>query len=71
MSINGNIKDFAINGYTYHNLITHGTLAKKQFDGILLVDDPNLALEFDGIFNFKIEFESSLMILFYSISLDN
>jgi len=52
MNIDGTIKEFIINNYAYHNIITHGTLAKKQFNGTLMVDDPNLALEFDGGINY-------------------
>ncbi len=48
MDIDGVIPEFTINGYTYQNIITHGTVAKKQFTGKVLVDDPNLGLEFDG-----------------------
>lgn len=53
MNIDGNIKELGINDYAYQNIITHGTLAKKQFEGTLLVDDPNLALEFDGGINYS------------------
>ena len=53
MDIDGTISELTIKGYPYHNIITHGTLAKKQFNGTLLVDDPNLALEFDGGINYS------------------
>jgi hypothetical protein len=53
MKIDGTISEFGINGYVYHNIITRGTLAKKQFDGVLQVDDPNLALEFDGSIDYS------------------
>ncbi|MFI4962774.1 MAG: translocation/assembly module TamB domain-containing protein [Legionellales bacterium] len=53
LKIDGTIKEFTLKGYPYHNIITHGTLAKKQFNGTLLVDDPNLALEFDGGINYS------------------
>lgn len=48
LRLDGVIKDMEVNKYRYHNLSTQGTLAKKQFDGKLLIDDPNLALDFDG-----------------------
>lgn len=48
VDIDGTISQFTINGYAYQNIMTHGTVAKKQFNGKLLVDDPNLGLEFDG-----------------------
>jgi len=53
LNVDGTIKEFGINNYLYHNIITHGTLAKKQFNGTLIVDDPNLALEFDGGINYS------------------
>ncbi|MCW3121932.1 MAG: hypothetical protein JWQ38_1424, partial [Flavipsychrobacter sp.] len=52
LNIDGVVKEVGINKYAYHNIITHGTLAKKQFNGTLIVDDPNLALEFDGGINY-------------------
>ena len=53
LNLDGNVKEITLNNYAYHNIITHGTLAKKQFNGTLLVDDPNLALEFDGDINYS------------------
>lgn len=48
VNLDGTIGELNINNYAYHNITTLGTLGKKQFNGKLLVDDPNLALEFDG-----------------------
>ena len=53
LTVDGNITEIGVNGYNYHNIQTSGILAKKQFDGKLLVDDPNLALEFDGGINYS------------------
>ena len=53
MNIDGTISELVLNGYAYHGLITHGVLAKKEFNGSLLVDDPNLALEFNGFINYS------------------
>ena len=52
LNIDGNIRQIRIDSYTYHNISTHGVLAKKQFDGNVLIDDPNLALRFDGRVNY-------------------
>ncbi len=52
LHIDGVINDFMVNDYRYHNITTHGTLAKKQFDGKLQVDDTSLALAFDGSLNY-------------------
>ena len=53
VNLDGNISELALKGYPYHNIATKGILAKKQFTGSLLVDDPNLALEFDGAIDFS------------------
>jgi translocation-and-assembly-module (TAM) inner membrane subunit TamB-like protein len=53
LNIDGTVKEISLKGYPYRNIITHGTLAKKQFKGTLLVDDPNLGLEFDGGFDYN------------------
>jgi hypothetical protein len=66
LKIDGYIFEFGVYGYPYHNINTHGILTRKQFDGNLLVDDPNLALEFDGSVNYseklmKIKAEAHLL----------
>ncbi len=48
VDVDGTISALTLNGYNYQNILTQGKVAKKQFVGKLLVDDPNLALEFDG-----------------------
>lgn len=48
VQLNANIAYIGYNGYNYKNIIAEGVLAKKKFDGKLLVDDPNLALAFNG-----------------------
>ncbi len=52
LNLNGIISTLTLNKYTYHNISTNGVLAKKQFKGNILVDDSNLALQFDGDVNF-------------------
>jgi len=53
VTINGFINHFDVNGYRYHNITAEGKLAKKRFDGNVLVDDPNLALAFYGDVDFN------------------
>lgn len=53
LNVDGQINEIGIKGYDYHNITNHGVLTKKQFNGTLLVDDPNLALEFDGWINYN------------------
>lgn len=52
LRLDGEIGEFVVNGYRYHKIFTEGTLARQQFDGRVLVDDPNLALDFDGHVNY-------------------
>ncbi len=40
-------------GFSFKNLSAQGTLSKKQFNGTLQVDDPNLALGFHGALDFS------------------
>jgi len=53
INIDGKIDAFKVYDYTYHNLLTNGTLAKKRFDGTLWIDDPNLAMEFEGSLDYR------------------
>ena len=48
VDIDGSVSGLFIKGYNYHNITTKGQLAKRQFDGSLMIDDPNFSLEFDG-----------------------
>jgi hypothetical protein len=52
LDIDGQISEFTVNKYPYRNISTKGTLAKKQFNGAVLIDDPNLALSFEGGINY-------------------
>jgi hypothetical protein len=53
MDIDGVISEFTVKGYPYHNIINKGTLAKKQFIGSLLIDDPHLGMTFNGGINYS------------------
>lgn len=53
LNLDGTISEMTLNSYAYHNISTNGKLAKKQFSGKIMVDDPNLALEFDGDVDFS------------------
>ena len=53
INMDGNISEITINNYAYHGIITHGVLGKKKFNGNLLVDDPNLALDFKGSLDYS------------------
>ncbi len=53
MQVNAFINRLDFNGYSYQNLNAEGTLAKRRFTGNLIVDDPNLALAFNGNIDFN------------------
>lgn len=46
--VNAFISRLGLYGYNYSNISADGVLGGKKFDGKILVDDPNLALSFDG-----------------------
>ncbi len=49
--IKGNINSLYFNKYNYKNLLVDGTMIKSIFQGNIIVNDPNLQMEFDGILN--------------------
>jgi hypothetical protein len=50
----GRIDSIEINQYQYRNIDLNGDIKNKQFDGRLIVDDPNLKMQFDGKFNLNV-----------------
>lgn len=66
-SMNANFSAFEYNNYRYTNItVTEGTLAKEVFDGNVIVDDPNIYLEYNGFVDFvdtdnpKLEFTAKI-----------
>lgn len=53
MKLVGAISEFTIKDYTYHNIVTNGLLAKKQFAGNVVISDSNLSMVFDGGINYS------------------
>lgn len=51
--IDASIGHITYRGYAYQNITAEGVLAKNKFTGKLLVDDPNLALAFNGDADFS------------------
>jgi len=65
--VSGVINSFIFENYNYQNITLSGNFKNPLFDGLLVIDDPNLNLEFKGLvdiseelnrfdFNAKIEF---------------
>lgn len=53
VEINASVGHVSYLGYDYQNIFAEGVLAKKRFDGKVLIDDPNLAMAFNGSFDFN------------------
>lgn len=51
-NINGTIKSFQFNGYTYNNLAVNGNVKNKQFTGNLSARDTNATFDFTGSVDF-------------------
>ena len=47
--INGTIPSFIFEGYDYRNIIVSGNLKNPLFDGELIIDDPNIKMNFKGL----------------------
>jgi hypothetical protein len=52
VSMDGLVKRVELKGYDYRNIDITGTLKNKQFNGSLLIDDPNLFVDFNGLIDF-------------------
>jgi len=48
----GEIRSIEINKYDYKNVKIEGELTNRKFDGALSINDPNIAMEFLGRFDF-------------------
>jgi hypothetical protein len=53
MTITGQIESIELMRYNYENLDISGNISNKKFNGSLLVEDPNVFLDFQGIIDFE------------------
>lgn len=53
LTMDGIVQRLDFKQYTYRNLELAGTLVKKRFNGNLLLDDPNLFVDFNGLLDFS------------------
>ena len=51
-TFNGQIQSLEMNGYAYHNISASGNFRHHAFSGNIDIDDPNLAMTFDGAIDF-------------------
>lgn len=54
-AFNGKVDSVNINGYNYKNIQIDGILDNRMFDGLAIVNDPNLKFDFLGTLNFNPE----------------
>ena len=52
-SIDGNVTSFTYLGYTYNDFKIDGNLDRQLFEGKFGIEDPNIALSFDGTVNLR------------------
>ena len=50
--VDGQLKQFEVNGYNYHNIIAKGIVDRKKFDGALAINDSNLIVNLTGLVDF-------------------
>jgi len=51
--LSGRVGALGFRGYTYTGIQADGVLGRRRFEGKAIVDDPNLALSFDGALDFS------------------
>ncbi len=52
-SLKGNVSHFAYNGYDYKNIAINGNFKLPIYKGSIIVNDPNLKMNFEGLVNFS------------------
>jgi hypothetical protein len=52
-NIDANLESLTWNGYAYHNIQAHGTIANKLFSGTAIVNDTNVHLNFNGTIDYS------------------
>ncbi len=50
--IDGQLKQFEVYGYNYHNITAKGIADRKKFDGALAINDSNLIVNLTGLVDF-------------------
>ena len=51
-NLDGRIESFLVNDYNFRSIDVKGTVAKRLFNGELVVNDPNLAVKMNGLVDF-------------------
>lgn len=67
VAFEGNIEQMYLNGYTYSDIYANGTFRQEFFDGIVVVNDPNAMLNFNG----QIDFTTKEPVLAFSSEIEH
>lgn len=67
MDMDGVVNSLDYKGYDYRNIAIAGNLSNKSFNGNLLIDDPNLKLDFKGL----VDFNRTIPYLSFSAKLED
>lgn len=51
--INVLVSEFTFNSYLYHQLTINGHINQQKFEGLVNIDDENVALDFEGLVNLE------------------
>jgi hypothetical protein len=51
--LDGNIRSLEMNGYTYSDMVIKGDVAKRLFNGELVINDPKLKAKLNGLIDFS------------------
>ncbi len=67
IKITGEVENFDFRGYDYRHLQVAGHFTNRRFNGNILIDDPNLFLDFGGI----VDFGEEIPLLNFKAQIDN
>ncbi len=66
MDMTGRVKSMVFNKYEYRNIDVNGRFYNKRFNGNLLIDDPNLLVNFNGL----VDFHEDIPLLNFTLELE-
>ncbi|MDR2962094.1 MAG: translocation/assembly module TamB domain-containing protein [Bacteroidales bacterium] len=64
-ALDGTVQSIDFNDYTYSNIILNGTYTNTKYDGNVVVNDPNVRMDFSGLLDFtdtlpKFQFQTTV-----------
>ncbi len=67
LTVTGNVNSLYLADYEYKNLMVSGSVSNRMFNGSLMIDDQNIAMNFLGIINF----EEAIPIFVFEAQIDH